>query len=293
MNAPRKILIVDGASLAYTAYFSFDAKGIAVNRVIYGFFMLLLQACRNREAHHICFCWDSSKSLRKRIFPGYKGNRKGSETRTFVQSQLERLRDEIIPVLGFVNSFQRVGYEADDLIASICRHPGPEEGEEYTVVSSDHDMYQLLTDSVSMYDVRRRSIYTRRDFMEEYGIEPILWGSVKAMAGCSTDKVPGVPGVGERKAIKYISGELEWKRSEEAQAIIERNQKLVVLPFFGTPKYKLLWDGQLNYEAFTMYCNVFGFPKLAKQKDWKRLFSGSTPLSLKSKLFRIRRNRNM
>jgi DNA polymerase-1 len=208
--------------------------------VIYGFLKQVLALGKRFETDNLYFCWDSKKSHRKRLFPEYKESRKKKELTIdeienikITREQLNQLRKEILPELGFNNSFIYTGYEADDIITTLSFKLSGHN----IIVSTDNDLFQLLRDNVEIYNTKTRRAFTKKDFEERYEISPEDWAEVKALAGCSSDGVPGIPGVGEKKAIQYIKGTLSkgkiWERieSEEGQQIYDRNVKLVKLPF--------------------------------------------------------------
>lgn len=282
---PSKVIIVDANALCYAAHFGIGGLGTAQGPtgIIYGFFAQLQTICKLQQAAHLVFCWDSHQSHRKRIFKGYKDRAKQKENPALQANypQFIRLREEILSRLGFVNSFHAIGYEADDLIASICQSPGPKEGQLYIIASGDADLYQLLTDSVVMWKFNKRQIYTEQDFRREHQIHPVEWSMVKALAGCSSDTVPGIQGVGEKTAIKYIKSGCAWNKKIDtmmAKDLIQRNLKLVQLPFKNTPKYKLDWETPPSYAEWLTLCEELEFYSfLRNPKVWENIFSGVAP----------------
>src|SRR6185436_3339106 len=130
------------------------------------------------------------------------------------------------------------GYEADDLNASIC-HAHPKRRK--VIVSADSDLYQLLQDnwprkgSTRVYHPITQITLDAGGFEIRYGINPQQWARLKAIAGCSSDEIPGVPGVGEKTAAKFLQGN-GGPRSVgiafEAK-LINRNLQLTTLPFPG------------------------------------------------------------
>lgn len=286
---PNKVLVVDCNAVCYSAYYSMGHLAKKDGRetgVIYGFFSQLQYVCRSQQIAHIVFCWDSRQSLRKKLCPTYKNNRKKEPDSDLVQfgfSQFDELRDNILPGLGFVNSFQKTGFEADDLIASVCRFPVPQEGQQYIILSSDNDLYQLLTPQVSMFKLKDRTLYTKWDFVAEFKIDPTFWSWVKAAAGCSGDNVVGISGIGPVKACQYIndySGIRHHKviDSTSSKEIIERNLPLVALPFEGTPKLTLDWETLPSYSAWMELCERLEFESFLRYPDtFENLFSGMVP----------------
>ena len=154
--------------------------------------------------------------------------------------QFNLLYKDVLPMMGFQNVFMQTGYEADDLIAWLCyRRP-----DDYMIVSADEDLLQLLSTTrfyaTRIWDFKKDRIITEEDFLNKYGgIKPIDWAKVKAMAGCSSDNVPGIAGVGQETAIKYLHGNLkdgkakEKIESAEGRQTIDRCFYLVALPYPG------------------------------------------------------------
>ena len=248
--------------------------------VIFGFLAQILSLAKVFDTNRFVFTWDSRESLRTKLFPDYKRARRREKTAeekeldAIAYHQFDILRKEIIPSLGFSNSFMIDGYEADDLIASITfTNPTVE----FFIISSDEDLYQLLTDKVKMYSTKKKQLYTNKNLWKEYGITPEDWTEVKAIAGCTTDSVPGVVGVGPKTACDYINHRLApvrkgYKSIRENRELIERNRKLVTLPFEGTPEIRLSVKNNLSLPVFQDVCNEYGFASFLskdKYKEWK------------------------
>lgn len=279
--APQKVLVVDGNAVCYSAYFT---SGMLKNKerqtgIIYGFFNQVLHACVNTGATHIAFCWDSRRSRRKLALPEYKANRKKDPELLRALEQVSELHKVIIPRLNFSNNFLATGFEADDLIARLCMSCPLQVDQEYFILSSDHDLYQLLSPQVSMYKLRAKRIYTLQNFQDEFGISPILWADVKALAGCSSDNIPGIPGVGEKTAIQYLCNVCSENRrakieSEDGKRIRERNLPLVRLPLEGTPRLQFDWTVSPSFAEWLLLCEELGFNSfLDNSEEWELLFS--------------------
>jgi len=238
--------------------------------VIYGFLKQIpfLQDMFNTDS--IIFCWDSKSSKRKEIFPGYKAKRANKykeltpEEYEFEQEfrrQMKKLRRNYLPEIGYKNVFVQKGYEGDDIIASVCKNLPRDD--EAIIITSDQDMYQLLSPRVRMYNGTSYPLVTAKSFKKKYGIYPKQWIDVKTLAGCSTDEVPGIKGVGEITAIKYILGTLKettkvYKRiKDEAleQSLLVRS--LVCIPFAGTKVFKLR-DDKISKEGWKKVCKMLG-----------------------------------
>jgi 5'-3' exonuclease len=153
--------------------------------------------------------------------------------------QFDEIREEILPYLGFNNSFRQTGYEADDLIGWVSmRIPA-----DYMIISADADLLQLLVDSrycpVRLYNFK--AVTDAKQFSDSlFGIRPIRYGYVKAIAGCDGDCVKGIVGIGEITAAKYVAGVLpdgvakSKIESKEGKKLAQENMRLVSLPFNTT-----------------------------------------------------------
>lgn len=282
---PSKALIVDGNALCYAAYYtsghlSYKEQGTGI---IYGFFAQLQHICRAQQVAKLIFCWDSRQSHRKRLFPGYKGNRTKTDPDLLAcLKQFKMLRKDILPRLNFSNNFHATGFEADDLIASICRFPGPAIGQEFIIVSGDQDLYQLLTEQVVIYKPAKKQLYTAADFRRDYGIDPLWWARVKAIAGCHSDSVPGISGIGEARALAYIKMSPHDRHPKidtpDGKRIIERNLPLVRLPFEGTPRLTIDWQSVPSYAEWIAVCEQYNFASFLRHSDiWEPIFSGVPP----------------
>jgi 5'-3' exonuclease len=206
--------------------------------VIFGFMKQILTLSLRMKTNEFIFCWDSRKSFRKNICPTYKANRHKDVTpeeekiRSLLFDQISELRNSIIPKLGFKNNFIKTGYEADDLIAyTVLMNPK----EEFTIISTDQDLYQVLNDKVRIYNIIKKNFFTRADFEEKFQLHPTFFREIKAIAGCTSDFVKGIKGVGEATAAKYLRQEQVSislvNKIHEGNDIIEKNRKLTYLPF--------------------------------------------------------------
>ena len=197
----------------------------------------LFNICSSLGVYDFCICWDSKKSIRKELFPEYKANRKAEDD--FSPEEWERYnkakditRKTILPYIGITNNFRQSGFEADDLIAKAV-----DNSHENIIVSNDRDLYQLLADNgartCSVYHPMKKKMYTFQDFNEEFGIEVWEYVNYKALQGDSSDNIPGLKGIGPKKALQIV------KKSEFLQTratfpeIIDRNLQLMELPLKG------------------------------------------------------------
>jgi len=244
-------LVIDVSNLAHRAFHTTGglSYGDQSTGVLFGLFRDIVTLKELFGVDRFAFCFDSRTHKRHEIFSEYKNNRRRelteeeAERYSELYEQLRQFRTDHLPYIGFENVFHEEGYEADDLMASICCNLRSED--KAIIISSDQDLFQLLKhNSVSIWNPIQKKAISETSFRKMYDIDACNWNEVKAIAGCSGDGVPGVPGVGEKTAIKYLNMMLKTDskkfeailRSEE---MIVRNMKLVTLPFDGTPILEL------------------------------------------------------
>jgi len=281
------LIVVDANAIAHIAKhsmknLSFEDKGTGV---IFGFFNHIIKLAELFESNRFIFAWDSETSFRKLFYSDYKANRgdkneEQKELDAIAYPQFEALRKEILPAFGFKHNFSQYGHEADDIIASVCKHS--EIHQSIIIVTSDKDIFQLITKHRHVYTPGPKKLWTDEIFREQYNIEPLQWVEVLCIAGCSTDNVKGIEGVGEKKAIAFLNNKLPKKgkiyakiQSNEGQEIRKRNDFLVRLPFKGTRKFS--WSGVDHFEAdeFESICLEYGFRYFLRKEQyekWNRIF---------------------
>jgi len=196
------------------------------------------------RTRNLVFCFDSKVSKRRELYPTYKSKRQEDRAKESIDFQAKRqgmydqmkVLPDLLRQMGVANFYGQTGCEADDIIASVIKW-NPDK--DFVIIGKDKDLYQLLAANVRMYDVTKESFYTEENFRSEWGIAPCQWASVKAWAGCTSDSVDGLPGVGEKTAIKWITGKLAEENKKYALfveniALYNRNVPVVRLPLEGT-----------------------------------------------------------
>jgi DNA polymerase-1 len=242
VKAPAKgdhVFLVDGSSYIFRAYHALPplnrkSDGLQVNAVL-GFCNMLWKLLRDmppdNRPTHLAIVFDKSEiTFRNRLYPDYKAHRPPAPDDLIPQFALirEAVRAFDLPCL------EQVGYEADDLIATYVRE-ACERGAIATIVSSDKDLMQLVTDCVTMYDTMKDRRIGIAEVIEKFGVPPEKVVEVQALAGDSTDNVPGVPGIGVKTAAQLIVeyGDLETllsrageiKQPKRREALIENAEK--------------------------------------------------------------------
>lgn len=195
----------------------------------------------------LVFCFDGGSDYRKGIYPGYKQKsveKRSAETeeekllRQMLFEQLKAFRQVHLPTIGAKNVFYAQGFEADDLIASCVRSLSS--AKKVYIVSSDEDLLQLIEGSrVVCYRPMKREVVNEDDFRRTHDeLPPCMMASVKAWAGCTSDSIEGLEGIGEKKAIKFLQGKgkEEFRQKFFSQiTVYNRNIQLTRLPAPGTP----------------------------------------------------------
>lgn len=259
--------------------------------ILFGFFEQLWNVCNHwqLESNKLCLFFDSKKSYRAEVYPEYKSKRHESRTEEEIQQinvmhdQLKLLKKHILPAIG-IPLYRQAGLESDDLMAAAAEHFIGESERKAVIVTSDGDLYQCITSAVHWFDPFRDVYYDPISFHAKKGIIAREWGYVKAYAGCATDSVAGIKGVGEKTAIKYLLEQLpehhktfEAMSSEEGRKIFERNKKLVILPHTMTETI-ILKEPEYNPDAFFDMCERYGLVMYLNEdrmKEWRRFFHGT------------------
>lgn len=269
-------LLVDGNNLAFRVHFvhPYLRSGSIFTGVIYGTLTTLLKVKSEYKDSRIIFCWDSRENPRKKICPTYKGNRTThtpDRKKIFEQTPLLRI---VLDKLGVYNA-QCDGFEADDIIAILSKRYEKKTG----ILSNDSDLYQLLTDNCHMLDSKSMTNFTKKDFCEQYEITPDRWSMILAIAGKSSNNLPGVKGVGLRTAIQFLQGkQLKRKNAEEListalhDGTVHKNLMLTKLPFDENVTPKLTRPSK-NKEQFRKLCMQYKLKEVIRNfHTWERLF---------------------
>ncbi|OES44163.1 DNA polymerase I [Domibacillus iocasae] len=203
----KKLVLIDGNSIAYRAFFALpllsNSKGVHTNAV-YGFAMMLNKIVKDEQPTHILVAFDAGKTtFRHETFKEYKGTRQ--KTPPELSEQFSYVR-ELLKAYG-IPYFELENYEADDIIGTLSLK-AEQEGVMVKVYSGDKDLTQLATEKTTVC-ITRKGItdieeYTPEHVLEKYGLTPLQIIDMKGLMGDASDNIPGVPGVGEKTAIKLL-----------------------------------------------------------------------------------------
>lgn len=203
----KKLILIDGNSIAYRAFFALpllnNDKGIHTN-AIYGFTNILMKILNEEKPTHILVAFDAGKTtFRHETYQEYKGGRQ--KTPPELSEQFPFIR-ELLDAYNIAR-YELENYEADDIIGTIAKK-AENEGFDVKIISGDKDLTQLATETVTVA-ITKKGItdvddYTPKTVQEKYGLTPDQIIDMKGLMGDSSDNIPGVPGVGEKTAIKLL-----------------------------------------------------------------------------------------
>ncbi|MCU1700641.1 MAG: polymerase [Mycobacterium sp.] len=203
-------MLLDGNSLAFRAFYAlpaenFKTQGGLTTNAVYGFTAMLINLLRDEGPTHIAAAFDVSReTFRKEKYPEYKAGR--SATPDEFRGQID-ITKEVLVALG-ITVLAEAGFEADDLIATLATQ-AENEGYRVLVVTGDRDALQLVSDDVTvLYPIKGVSELTRftpEAVQNKYGLTPTQYPDFAALRGDPSDNLPGIPGVGEKTATKWIS----------------------------------------------------------------------------------------
>ena len=201
---PKHLYLIDGSGYIFRAYHGLPPMtrrdGTPVNAV-FGFSQMLMKLIADLETDYLVVIFDAArKNYRNDIYPAYKANRPEAPEDLVPQFALirEATRAFNVPCI------EMEGYEADDLIATYAK-AAVANGDEVTVVSSDKDLMQLVSDKVTLLDPMKQKRIGHAEVHEKFGVAPEKVLDVLSLAGDAVDNVPGVPGIGYKTAAELIN----------------------------------------------------------------------------------------
>lgn len=205
----KKIVLIDGNNLMFRSYYATaytgslmkNSKGLVTN-ALYGFANMINKIIEEENPEYMCVAFDVGKSFRHREYAEYKAGR--NATPEELKKQMPIARD-MLDKMGIFN-INVLDYEADDIIGTLSKRANEDPEWDALLITSDHDYLQLITDVVNVKLLKPKGFtkYDPHTFKEEYGIDPIRVVDLKALMGDSSDNIPGVPGIGEKTALKLL-----------------------------------------------------------------------------------------
>ena len=267
MNSNR-LLIIDGNSIMNRAFYGtmssktlMSADGTYTN-AIYGFLSILFKELEDLQPDYIAVSFDlKAPTHRHKMYEGYKGTRHAMPNELAEQMPLIK---EILNDMNIV-TVEKEGYEADDILGTLSKK-AERSGHLVTILSGDRDTFQLASDKTTIRIPRTKmgktetEDYDAKKIEEEYEIEPIQLIQVKGLMGDTSDNIPGVPGVGEKTAIKLIK---EYKTIDNLYKKLEANQTGIK----GALKEKLLQNKDMALLSRTLGTILRDVPLEVKISD--------------------------
>jgi len=213
---PKHLLLVDGHSLAYRAFYALPLESFATSsgqptNAVYGFTSMLLNAIKDEKPTHIAIAFDVSRNtFRKELFTEYKANR--AKTPDEFKSQLPLIH-QVINALK-IPGLQVEGFEADDIIATLAKQ-GEKKEMRVSILTGDRDTFQLVNKDITVLYARKGvsdiARMTPQAVLDKYELTPEQYPDFAALRGDPSDNLPSIPSVGEKTAVKWIKeyGNLE------------------------------------------------------------------------------------
>ena len=205
-----RLLLLDGHSLAYRAFYALPAENFSTatgqtTNAVYGFTSMLINALRDEDPTHVAVAFDVSRqTFRSEAFPEYKANR--SKSPEEFKGQVDLIRD-VLTAMG-IRWIERDGYEADDIIATLATQ-AERAGLSTSIITGDRDSFQLVSPGVTVLYPRKGvsdlARMTPDAVLAKYGLAPNQYADFAALRGDPSDNLPGIPGVGEKTATKWIT----------------------------------------------------------------------------------------
>jgi DNA polymerase-1 len=206
--ARPRLLLLDGHSLAYRAFYALPVDNFATStgqatNAVYGFTSMLINLLRDEQPTHVAVAFDvSRKTFRSERFPEYKANR--AKTPDEFRDQVPLIK-EVLAAMG-IPALEVEGFEADDIIATLATQAEPEF--DVLICTGDRDTFQLVSDHTTVLYPRKGvsdlARMTPDAVQEKYGLRPEQYPDFAALRGDPSDNLPGIPGVGEKTATKWI-----------------------------------------------------------------------------------------
>lgn len=200
-----KLLVIDGNSIVNRAFYGIRAlsnkKGVFTNAIT-GFMNILLKLENNFKPDCVAVAFDlKAPTFRHKLYSEYKGTRKGMPDELAMQMPYVK---EILKAMG-IAIVEKEGWEADDILGTLS-HAAELSGSSAIIATGDRDSLQLVTDRVwvNLAGNKEDVLYTPKEIMEKYGVQPKQMIEIKALMGDSSDNIPGVKGIGEKTAINLI-----------------------------------------------------------------------------------------
>lgn len=256
-----RCLLIDGNNIVFRAYYAFQNQRLKTRAgqptgALYGFLRMVLKMIKDRQPDLIAVAFDTSRdTFRRKLYPEYKAKRRPTPEDLLQQLPLTQKAVQALGIKVMIHE----DYEADDLIGSAAKSLAA--NHQVTIVTGDRDLLQLIDDKITV-ELCQKGVSDMREldpaeFRKEYGFEPAGIIDLKALMGDSSDNIPGVKGIGEKKGMALIQQFLTLKNLYDSIADVD-NEKL---------RQKLIDDQQmawLSYDLATIRCDVKTYDDVAE-----------------------------
>ena len=249
----KKVILVDGNNLLFRSFYATSYSGVIMRNSrgfptngLYGFINMMNKILDEEKPEFVLVAFDKGKTFRHKKYDSYKAGRREMPEELKLQFPVAK---EVLDALG-IKHFEIDNYEADDIIGTLAKMVDEEDKFIATIVSSDKDLLQLISDDVEV-KLLKQSDYIRMNkevFKKYYGVDPINMIDLKALMGDSSDNIPGVKGIGEKSAIKLLS---EYKTLDNLYNNIDKIK--------GAMQKKLIEgkeNAYMSYDLATIYREV-------------------------------------
>ena len=249
----KKIILVDGNNLLFRSFYATAYQGVIMKNskgfptnALYGFINMMNKIIKEENPNYILVAFDKGKTFRHDKYDSYKAGR--IEMPDELKLQFPKAK-EVLDAFG-IKHFEIDNYEADDIIGTLARIVDEEDEFIATIVSSDKDLLQLISDEVVVKLLKQSGhiMMDRDEFMKTYQVEPARMVDLKALMGDASDHIPGVKGIGEKTAINLLA---KYGTLDNLYANIDS--------VTGKTKEKLLADkdnAYMSYDLATIYKEV-------------------------------------
>ena len=249
----KKVILVDGNNILFRSYFATAYQGVIMRNssgfptnALYGFINMINKIIKEEQPSYILVAFDKGKTFRHDKYDFYKDGR--NATPDDLKMQFPEAK-KILTAMG-IKYYEIDNYEADDIIGTVSKIVDEEDEFIATIVSSDKDLLQLISDEVDV-KLLKTSGFVRMDkneFKKVYGLDPIKMIDIKSLMGDSSDNIPGVKGIGEKTALKLLG---EYGSLDNVYKNIDSIK--------GALKEKLINDKEnayMSYDLATIYRDV-------------------------------------
>ena len=249
----KKIILVDGNNLLFRSFYATAYQGVIMKNskgfptnALYGFINMMNKIISEEKPDYILVAFDKGKTFRHDKYEDYKAGRQAMPDELKLQFPKAK---EVLETMG-IKYFEIDNYEADDIIGTLSRIVDEEDEFTGTIISSDKDLLQLISDEVDVKLLKQSGhiMMDKDEFRKTYGTDPIRMIDLKALMGDPSDNIPGVKGIGEKTAINLIS------KYGSLDGVYENIEDIS-----GKTKEKLLEDKENAYKSFdiaTIYREV-------------------------------------